>query len=111
MLRDMSVDKPVIFEALFELAQSIAGHSDLDSLCKALFRSLKRVINLDGIALLLHDETCNALRMHAFATTELIRFRHESALLPPMAIVWPSATLTPMSVPMAIRPSFTMSSS
>jgi hypothetical protein len=36
MLRDMSTDGSVIYEALFELAQSISGHSDLDSLCSAL---------------------------------------------------------------------------
>jgi formate hydrogenlyase transcriptional activator len=83
MLRDMSVDRSVIYEALFELAQSISGHNDLDSLCKALFRSLKLVIKLDGLILLLHDEACNALRMHALATTELIEVNRESTLISP----------------------------
>jgi formate hydrogenlyase transcriptional activator len=78
MLRDMSAHRSVIYEALFELSQSISGHNDLDSLCEALFRSLKRVIKFDGLALLLHDAACNALRMHALATTKLIEVDIES---------------------------------
>jgi formate hydrogenlyase transcriptional activator len=72
MVGDVSVDKSVIYEALFELAQSISGHSDLDSLCKALYRSLKRVIKLDGIGLLLYDAPANVLRMHALFSPEPI---------------------------------------
>lgn len=83
MLCDMSVDRSVIYQALFELAQSISGHSDLDSLCKALFRSLKRVIKLDGLGLLLYDVACDALRMHALATTEPIEVNRESTLISP----------------------------
>jgi formate hydrogenlyase transcriptional activator len=83
MLRDMSVDSSVIYEALFELAQSISGHSDLDSLCNALFRSLKRVIKFDGLGLLLYDAACNALRMHAVASAEPIDDKVELTLMSP----------------------------
>jgi formate hydrogenlyase transcriptional activator len=84
MLRDMSVDRSVIYEALFELAQSISGHSDLDSLCKALFRSLQRVIKFDGLALLLYDATYDSLRVHArAAAAEPIVDKDELALISP----------------------------
>jgi formate hydrogenlyase transcriptional activator len=72
MLGIVSADTTVIYEALFELAQSISGHSDLDSLCKALYRSLKRVIKLDGIGLLLYDAPCSVLHMHSLISTEPI---------------------------------------
>jgi formate hydrogenlyase transcriptional activator len=71
MLDGMPADKPAIYyEALFELAQSISGHHDLDSLCSAVFRCLKKVIKLDGVGLLLYDEASGYLRMHAFSTNE-----------------------------------------
>jgi len=66
-------DNSIIYEALFELSQSISGHSDLDSLCRALAKSLKRVIGFDYLALLLHDSSSNSLRMHGLASDESIR--------------------------------------
>jgi len=72
MIGNMSVDKSVIYEALFELSQSISGHSDLNNLCCALAKSLKRVVGFDYLALLLYDAPSNSLRMHGFATEEAI---------------------------------------
>jgi formate hydrogenlyase transcriptional activator len=72
MLDGVKTEKPVIYEALFELAQAISGHSDLDSLCRALFRSLRRVVNFDFLVLILHDESSNALRMRAIASADEI---------------------------------------
>jgi formate hydrogenlyase transcriptional activator len=72
MLDGVKTEKPAIYEALFELAQAISGHSDLDSLCRALFRSLKRVVNFDFLVLMLHDESSNALRMNAIASADEI---------------------------------------
>jgi formate hydrogenlyase transcriptional activator len=102
MLRDMSGDSSVIYEALFELAQSISGHSDLDSLCKALFRSLKRVIKFDGLGLLLYDAATNALRVHALASMEPIADRDELTLISltddsPAGWVWTNQQ--PMVIP------------
>ncbi len=102
MLRDMSVDSSVVYEALFELAQSISGHSDLDSLCKALFRSLERVIKFDGLGLLLYDPASNALRVHALASTEPIADKGESILISPTddsPAGWVWANQQPMVIP------------
>jgi formate hydrogenlyase transcriptional activator len=65
-------DNRIIYEALFELSQSISGHSDLDSLCSALAKSLKKVIGFDYLALLLHDSPSDSLRMLSFASEEII---------------------------------------
>ena len=65
-------DKSIIYEALFELSQSISGHNDLESLSIALAKSLKKVIGFDYLALLLYDQTNNSLRMHALAAEEFI---------------------------------------
>jgi formate hydrogenlyase transcriptional activator len=61
-------DKSIIYEALFELSQAISGHSDLDSLCRALSKSLRSVIGFDYLALMLYDPSSNSLRMHSLAS-------------------------------------------
>jgi formate hydrogenlyase transcriptional activator len=72
MIGNVSIDKTAIYEALFELSQSISGHSDLDSLCRGLAKSLKRVVCFDHLVLLLHDAPSNSLRMLGVATEEAI---------------------------------------
>lgn len=70
-------DKLILYEALLELSRSISGHSDLDSLCQALAKSLKRVVAFDYLALLLYDASGNVLRMPSLAAEEII---HTEAL-------------------------------
>jgi formate hydrogenlyase transcriptional activator len=72
MLGFVDIKKTPIYEALFELAHAISGHNDLDSLCSALFRSLKRVVKFDFLVLILHDESSNTLRMNAIASADKI---------------------------------------
>lgn len=72
MIGNVSIDKTAIYEALFELSQSISGHNDLDSLCRGLAKSLKRVVCFDHLVLLLHDAPSNSLRMLGVATEEAI---------------------------------------
>lgn len=58
-----------IYRALFDLAQSIAGHSDLETLCNSLAGSLRRVISFDFLALVLHDPVRNQLGLHAVSAS------------------------------------------
>jgi formate hydrogenlyase transcriptional activator len=92
MLGAVSMERSAIYEALFELTQSISGHSDLDSLCKALFRSLKRVIKLDGLGLLLYDAPGDVLRVHTLTSAEPIDVEHPPLMRPtddnPAGWVW-----------------------
>ncbi len=85
-------DKSVIYEALFELSQSIAGHSDLDSLCQALAKSLKKVVAFDYLALLLYDAPSNSLRMPSLASEVTIPKENLPASFPlegtPAGWVW-----------------------
>jgi len=59
----------VIYKALFDLSQSIAGHSDLETLCNSLAGSLRRVVSFDFLALVLHDPVHDRLRVHAISAT------------------------------------------
>ncbi|MBP1608204.1 MAG: Sigma-54 dependent transcriptional regulator (Modular protein) [Acidobacteria bacterium] len=72
MLGGVNTEKQVIYEALFELSHAISGHSDLNSLLRALFRSLKRVVNFDFLVLFLHDEFSDTLRLNAIASADKI---------------------------------------
>jgi GAF domain-containing protein len=54
-----------LYHALFELAQSISGHSNLEDLCQGMARSLTPVVDLDYLGLILYDHSENVLRLHA----------------------------------------------
>jgi formate hydrogenlyase transcriptional activator len=56
-----------IYKALFDLSQSIAGHTDLNTLCHSLADSLRRVVAFDSLGLVLHDGRRNQLRVHSIA--------------------------------------------
>jgi formate hydrogenlyase transcriptional activator len=54
-----------LYRALFELAQSLSGHNDLQSLCESLDRSLRQVVEFDYLGLALYDADQNLIRLHA----------------------------------------------
>src|SRR5664280_3277946 len=62
---DMGIPESEIYKVLFDLSQSIAGHSDLETLCNSLAGSLRRVVSFDFLALVLHDPVHDQLRLHA----------------------------------------------
>jgi formate hydrogenlyase transcriptional activator len=62
---DVGTPDSEIYKALFELSQSIAGHSDLETLCNSLVGSLRRVVSFDYLGLILHDPVHNLLRLNA----------------------------------------------
>jgi formate hydrogenlyase transcriptional activator len=59
-----------VYKALFDLSQSIAGHTDLETLCNSLAEALRRVISFDFLGLVLHDPVHDQLRMHAVSATK-----------------------------------------
>ena len=64
MLIDVQHSQTEIYQALFELSQSIANHSDLESLCDGLAQALRRVIDFERFALMLHDPEANIMHVH-----------------------------------------------
>jgi len=54
-----------IYKSLFELSQSIAGHTDLETLCNSLADALRQVVSFDYLGLVLYDPIHNELRLHA----------------------------------------------
>ena len=64
----MAISDPEIHSVIFDLTKSIAGHSDLETLCQALAASLRRVVNFDDLGVALHDPIRNEFRLHALST-------------------------------------------
>jgi formate hydrogenlyase transcriptional activator len=69
-----------VYRALFDLSQSIAGHSDLRTLCDSLAVSLRRVVSFDTLALVLHDPVHDQLRLHAISAHR--KYDSEQIVLP-----------------------------
>jgi formate hydrogenlyase transcriptional activator len=65
MIRPVDSIENSLYRSLFELAQSLSGHSDLQSLCESLDRSLRQVIEFDYLGLALYDADQNVMRLHA----------------------------------------------
>ena len=65
---NVAIPDSEIYRALFDLSQSIAGHSDLKTLCDSLAVSLRQVVSFDSLALALHDPVRDELRLHAVST-------------------------------------------
>src|ERR1019366_3347698 len=66
---DMRIPESDIYEALFDLSQSIAGDTDLETLCNSLAGSLRRVVSFDLLALVLHEPVHDRLRLHAVSAS------------------------------------------
>jgi formate hydrogenlyase transcriptional activator len=64
------------YQALLEVAESIAAHRDLSSLLNDLVQRLQLVVKFDGVNVVLHDPEHNLMRMNVLVTPALpdIRF-------------------------------------
>jgi len=71
MSKSMKLNENKLYRSLYELAQSLAGHSDLQGLCDSLDQSLHQVVEFDYLGLVLHDATQNVMRLHASAGPQL----------------------------------------
>jgi formate hydrogenlyase transcriptional activator len=91
MLTVNSQSDAEIYEALFALAKSIAGHNDLEGLCRGLAQSLQRVVGFEYLGLMLYDPVRNVMRLHALTATEPVTVE-DSPPLPidqdPVGWVW-----------------------
>src|SRR5664280_1166462 len=77
---DMGIPESEIYKVLFDLSQSIAGHSDLETLCNSLAGSLRRVVSFDFLALVLHDPVHDQLRLHAVSASR--PYKDKEIILP-----------------------------
>src|ERR1035437_3478045 len=77
---DMGLPDSEIYKVLFDLSQSIAGHSDLETLCNSLAGALRRVVSFDFLALVLHDPVHDQLRLHAVSANR--PYRDKEIVLP-----------------------------
>jgi formate hydrogenlyase transcriptional activator len=57
-------DAPRQYQALLEVAQSVASHRDLNALFRDLVERLPRVVSFDSLWLVLHDPARNRMRLH-----------------------------------------------
>jgi formate hydrogenlyase transcriptional activator len=79
-IMDVEIGDAELNRALFDLAQAISGHSDLEALCDALAASLRRVIRFDSLGLALHDTVRGELRVHAVAANR--PYKHKTVAVP-----------------------------
>ena len=77
---DMGIPDSEIYKALFDLSQSIAGHTDLETLCNSLAGSLRRVVSFEFLALVLHDPVHDQLRLHAVSANR--PYKDKEIILP-----------------------------
>src|SRR5262245_16559214 len=63
------------YQALLEVAESIAAHRDLSSLLQGLNERLQHVVKFDGINVVLADPKSNVMRMHLLESSTLSRER------------------------------------
>jgi len=81
MIGIVEISEPDLYRALVDLAQSIAGHHDLRTLCDNLATALRRVVTFDFLGLVLYDASTNELRFHLAAPSkELPREAREESL-------------------------------
>jgi formate hydrogenlyase transcriptional activator len=80
MLSVNSQSDAEIYRALFTLAKSISGHTDLSDLCRGLAQSLQRVVAYEYFGLMLHDPALSVMKRHALTTTQALPLEDSPAL-------------------------------
>ncbi|HOL72740.1 MAG TPA: sigma 54-interacting transcriptional regulator [Bryobacteraceae bacterium] len=101
MIRTVSASQSSINEAILELARSIAGHNDLQSLLSGVATSLRKVVNFEYLALTLHQPQGNRMQSYVLSSTSGSVKTHAMATLPvaedPSGEVW--STQQPLVIP------------
>jgi formate hydrogenlyase transcriptional activator len=91
MIGIVNASESELYQALFELSQSIGGHAGLETLCDGLVRSLCRVVSFDLLGLALQDSATGALRLQALIRPDCRRLpssEHPSASFSAAEWVW-----------------------
>ena len=79
------------YRALLAVSEAIVAHRDLSSLVHELAAQLHQVLHFDGLALVLHEEASNTMRLHVLEASEPAP--HHSELVfhvedDPAGLVW-----------------------
>jgi formate hydrogenlyase transcriptional activator len=99
MIRSVDSIEHSLYRSLFELAQSLSGHSDLQSLCDSLDRSLRHVIEFDYLGLALYDADQNVMRMHAATGIQAVESRITVMAVADSPAEWVLREQQPMVIP------------
>jgi formate hydrogenlyase transcriptional activator len=81
MLTDVEPTQTDIYQALFDLSQRIANHSDLESLCEGLAQALNRILEFERFALMQYDPDTKILHVYG-VTEERTTIREHELTLP-----------------------------
>jgi formate hydrogenlyase transcriptional activator len=79
------------YRALLEVAESIANHRDLHELFRELAERLPRVVEVNFVALSLHDPARNMMRLHtlqANVPADIVGGHEEPVAETPAGLVW-----------------------
>src|SRR5215210_1000491 len=79
------------YQALLEVAEAIAAHRDLHELFRALAQRLPRVVDVNFVALSLHDPVRNTMRLHTIQANipaDLTGGHEEPVEKTPSGVVW-----------------------
>ena len=79
------------YRALFAVSDAIASYHDLPALFRELAQRLARVVQFDGLAVVLHDAATNTMRLHFLEASEPIKSPLVIVLNPeddPAGLVW-----------------------
>jgi formate hydrogenlyase transcriptional activator len=79
------------YQALLEVSESIARHLDLDGLLRDLAHRLPRVVDVNFVALSLHDPVRNVMQLHniqANVPADLVGGHEEPVEETPAGLVW-----------------------
>ena len=61
----MGVPEFELYKTLVELSRALAGQPDLETLCRSVADSLRRMVEFESLALVLHDPIRDRLRLHS----------------------------------------------
>ena len=67
-----------IYNAVLTLSRSIAGHNDLGSLLSGVAESLRRVVDFEFVALILHDPDGNRMQLHVLNASGPLEIRADT---------------------------------
>ena len=78
MIGIVSASTTDIYEAVLALSRSIAGHDDLESLLSGVAKSLRRVVDFEYLALVLHQEDGKGLQSYVLNASGPVDTRREA---------------------------------
>ncbi len=102
MMSTVRASEAEVYKALVELSQAIAGHSDLESLCHSLAKSLHQVVDFDALGLVLQNPSNGLLQLRvvtSIAAQDRAYTEWPTALSNPLGWVWTHKQLLALNLP------------